>query len=136
MENHLGRILDPKEVVHHKDELNNDISNLEVMDPKKHVQHHRPPLSTYTCDTCGTEFESKKKKHVKVYCSRKCYKISCNKTLRPTKEELSTLVWQHPTSRLAEHFGVSDNAVAKWCKKYGIDKPGRGYWQKKRVGLT
>ena len=33
MENHLGRLLNSDEVVHHKDhnKFNNDISNLEVM---------------------------------------------------------------------------------------------------------
>lgn len=136
MENHLGRILDPSEVVHHKDDdrLNNDISNLEVMTPVRHAKHHRPPKPHYVCDTCEKEFQSKKKKHAKVYCSRDCYKVSCSKTKRPTKEELADLIWKHPTSRLASHFGVSSNAVAKWCKKYGINKPGRGYWQKKRVG--
>lgn len=34
MENHLGRLLNTNEVVHHKDKnkFNNDVKNLEVMD--------------------------------------------------------------------------------------------------------
>jgi hypothetical protein len=38
------------------------------------------------------------------------------------------LVWEKPTRRLAEDFGVSDKAIEKWCKAYGIPKPPRGYW--------
>lgn len=42
MESHLGRRLEPWEVVHHKDEnpLNNDISNLEVVEFGEHTRGH------------------------------------------------------------------------------------------------
>ena len=38
MERHLGRYLKPDEIVHHKDSntLNNDISNLEVLNKRDH----------------------------------------------------------------------------------------------------
>lgn len=52
------------------------------------------------------------------------------KVERPSKEELHQLVWSQPTIHIAKYFGVSDQAVAKWCKAYGIDKPPRGYWAK------
>jgi transposase-like protein len=50
---------------------------------------------------------------------------------RPSKEELKKLLWEIPTQRLAEKYGVSDVAISKWAKSYGIDKPPRGYWAKK-----
>ena len=31
-------------------------------------------------------------------------------------------------------YGVSDNAVNKWCKFYEIKKPGRGDWEKIKYG--
>ena len=31
-------------------------------------------------------------------------------------------------------YGVSDNAVNKWCKFYEIKKPGRGDWEKIKFG--
>ena len=52
------------------------------------------------------------------------------KVLRPTKEELEKLLWEKPTSQLAEEFGVSDKAIEKWAKSYGLSKPPRGYWSK------
>ena len=48
----------------------------------------------------------------------------------PTKEELEKLVWETPTTELAQRYGISDVALSKWCKKYGISKPPRGYWAK------
>lgn len=53
------------------------------------------------------------------------------KSERPSKEELKKLLWEIPTQRLAEKYGVSDVAISKWAKSYGIDKPPRGYWAKK-----
>lgn len=52
----------------------------------------------------------------------------------PSKEELTKLVWEKPTTQLSNHFGVSDVAISKWCKSYGIPKPPRGYWAKQQSG--
>lgn len=49
---------------------------------------------------------------------------------KPSKEVLEKLVWEMPCVKIGEMFGVSDNAVNKWCKLYDISKPGRGYWEK------
>lgn len=42
MEEHLGRYLEPHEIVHHKDEdkAHNEISNLELTTAKLHGKHH------------------------------------------------------------------------------------------------
>ena len=58
-------------------------------------------------------------------------RIHTRKVERPSKEELEKLVWEKPTLQIAKDFGVSDKAVEKWCKTYGIEKPPRGYWVKK-----
>lgn len=49
---------------------------------------------------------------------------------RPSKEELSKMLWEIPTSTIAKNFGVSDAAICKWAKSYGLEKPPRGYWAK------
>jgi 5-methylcytosine-specific restriction endonuclease McrA len=54
------------------------------------------------------------------------------KVERPTKEELEQLLWEKPTVQLAIEFCVSDNAVSKWAKSYGLSKPPPGYWAKLR----
>jgi hypothetical protein len=68
-----------------------------------------------------------------TYCSRKCSRLAARKVERPSKEDLQQLVWSKPTTQIAKDFGVSDKAVEKWCKAYGIEKPQRGYWAKKQA---
>jgi hypothetical protein len=49
-----------------------------------------------------------------------------------TKEELEKLVWEMPSQRIAEKYGVSGRLITKRCSQWGISKPPRGYWAKKR----
>jgi len=57
-------------------------------------------------------------------------KIQANGLEKPTKEQLLKEIWEIPTTKVAKKYGVSDKAVEKWCKKYDIQKPPRGYWAK------
>ena len=52
------------------------------------------------------------------------------KVERPSKEELQKMLWEIPTTHIAEKFGVSDTAIKKWAQGYGLEKPPRGYWEK------
>lgn len=36
------------------------------------------------------------------------------------------------TTGIAKQYGVTDNAIAKWAKSYGLSKPPRGYWTKQQ----
>jgi len=58
-----------------------------------------------------------------------CYNADRRSHL-PTHAELSALIWKVPATHIAKQYGVSDKAVEKWCKHYGIEKPGPGYWRK------
>ena len=51
-----------------------------------------------------------------------------------TNEELLELVWSKSTVQIAQEFGVSDAAIAKRCKKVGVEKPPRGFWAKVEAG--
>lgn len=42
--------------------------------------------------------------------------------------------WETSCVKIGEMYGVSDNAVNKWCKFYEIKKPGRGDWEKIKYG--
>jgi len=61
-----------------------------------------------------------------------------SKTLK--REELYDLVWSFPMTKLAKRFGLSDQGLAKKCKKHNIPRPPMGYWAKlehgKRVKKT
>lgn len=86
--------------------------------PIRYCAHCSKPITNYANET---------------YCSKECADTASRKVERPSKEELQKLVWELPTTKLAERYGVSDIAVSKWCKKYGIPKPPRGYWAKSKA---
>lgn len=39
---------------------------------------------------------------------------------RPSREELKDLIKNYPFTTISSKYGVSDNAVRKWCKSYGL----------------
>ncbi|MGV8041432.1 MAG: hypothetical protein AB2L07_15700 [Thermoanaerobaculaceae bacterium] len=51
-----------------------------------------------------------------------------------TREELYELIWSQPATHVAAKFGVTDVAVAKWCRKLAVPRPGRGYWARTAAG--
>lgn len=53
------------------------------------------------------------------------------KVERPSKEELEKLLWEEPMTHLAKKFGVSDKAIKKWARSFGLETPNRGFWEKK-----
>lgn len=63
---------------------------------------------------------------------RRLPKPEIRKVSRPTKEELEILINSTPFVKIGEKYGVSDNAVRKWCRSYGIEMPKNrlGYWSK------
>lgn len=61
-------------------------------------------------------------------------KTKSHKVRHPSKEELEKMVWSKPMTELSREFGVRDNAIRKWCHRYGITYPTCGYWQRIRAG--
>lgn len=86
------------------------------------------------CKFCQKKFETRKKDQ--VFCGLLCKQKSERKVLHPSKMCLEKMIKQKPFSQIGKDFGVTDNTIRKWCKKYGIDTKiyGRGYWQKKAAG--
>ena len=84
MENHLGRILEDDEEVHHKDEntRNNSIENLEVRLRGEHQRHHAlgrgKQVATFKCPNCERIFQKDRSKSHLVnkrrmtFCSIQC----------------------------------------------------------------
>lgn len=131
---HIGRPLRDDECVHHIDRnrANNDLSNLMLMTKSEHSALHAredgrsQPKADIVCANCGSVFFAPvgdERKFCSVVCSdagRQMFSIDA--------DLLAALVWEKPLRDIAKEFGVSDVAVAKRCKKFGIHRPGRGYW--------
>ena len=93
----------------------------------KMVDHHN------ACK-CGNEKYISSK--LCVICNNSLPKYDRRKAVRPSKEELEILIWQKPFMQIKKDYGVSDVAIKKWCKLYGITNfPGRGYWRKLVCGV-
>lgn len=80
------------------------------------------------CNCCGVKVN-----YSSTWCS-KCGIEKRKKYVWPTKEELEKVIWSKPTQKIAKDFNVSDNTIGELCKKYGIDKPPKGYWNKVYAG--
>jgi hypothetical protein len=145
-EDMLGRRLKEGEVVHHMDEVrnNNYPDNLLVLSAPMHNKLHewmkkhtitpndyqaaRLEQGCTRCENCEYPVNPGYR-----FCSHNCEKFSLRRVERPSKEELAQLLWEKPTTKIAEDYGVSDVAVSKWAKTYEIEKPPRGYWAKQKA---
>lgn len=131
-EDMLGRNLKNGEVVHHKDRnrLNNSHDNLMVFKTNSdHAAYHAsrdvvldgdvyvaigmPRNYKDTCPICGKE------KYTTAEICFECYKKEQAKNI-PPKEELYEALKDKSMLAIGRKYGVSDNAVRKWCAKYGL----------------
>ena len=75
-------------------------------------------LITKICQQCNQEFQTIREQ--RKYCSEACFRLTRRRCERPTKEQLSVLIDENSWVKLGRMFGVSDNAVRKWARKYGL----------------
>lgn len=122
--------------IEHKDgnHENNLKENLEFLCPNCHSQ-----TETYgvlkgfvqnKC-ACGKAIQNHSEKCVICHNKKLALRLRLNSKCPPI-DCLEKMIWEKPTTKIAEEFGVSDKAVEKWCKKYNIQKPGKGYWMKRK----
>ena len=125
----LGRELNAGEVVHHEDRnrKNNSPDNLRVFKTKAdHAAYHMGrdividgdvyvalPNQHFICPLCG------EKKDWKANMCKNCYNKDSSKNI-PLKDELCNLLLNNSMCAIGRMYGVSDNAVRKWCKKYNL----------------
>ena len=141
----LGRSLKEHEKVHHKDEnkLNNSPENLIVFQTAEdHNRFHKGGVLIFHNDgTYTSEYEHNKCKNCGKNCTYgakyclECHLIKIAKNI-PNKDLLKKLILEKPATHIAKDFNVSDKTIEKWCKKYNISKPPRGYWNKKILSGT
>lgn len=119
----MGTIWNNKPLVLHLDHINGDgldyrLENLRLLCPNCHTQTStfagRKMKKYYRCSVCGNQTAG--------YGERcfDCGQVSRRKIIRPSKVELERMVLELPMTKIAKQFGVSDNAVRKWCKSYGM----------------
>lgn len=112
--------------LHHKDGNNkkNQLDNLEVLCPNCHSQTNnfrfknkkqKEKVSQYDlCPVCNTNYKS-----LASEMCQECRNKEKEKNI-PAKETVKDLIRNKPFTQIGEMFNVSDNAIRKWCKKYGL----------------
>ena len=93
----------------------------------KNMKNQRPVIP---CEVCGKATKKPK------FCSRGCYYTTVTKDRphtrkveRPTKGQLEDLLSKTSTVAVGKLFGVSDNAVNRWRKRYNIGASPNGIRQ-------
>ena len=76
--------------------------------------HRYKIKSSGKCPVCDSEVYGTK------YCSTNCAQMAMRKVVRPTKKELKKDIKEMSWSAIGRKYGVSDNAVRKWARKYDI----------------
>lgn len=144
MESYMGRELSSKEDVHHIDfnTLNNSLNNLMLLSKNEHTRlHHllkagvigkeecyskekvQKALDVHQrrCMHCGKDLSVLQTSKSSIKQCPQCAKIAMRKVNRPLKEDLLRELINTPIERVGQQYGVSGNAVRKWCKAYRID---------------
>ena len=111
--------------VHHinGNHRDNRIENLQILCPNCHSQTNNHSIKKNMqhnyCNDCGKEIALGSTwcpqcapKHNRVY--------KVNKDIRPSKDELLYLIQTKPFTEIGRMYGVSDNAIRKWCKNMGL----------------
>ncbi len=128
-EKKLGRKLNKNECVHHIDEnkFNNDENNLIVFKTKSDHGAFHGGSEIYLendvwvakknynyCEVCGKKIGKRAKKCVL------CNNQKNSKISNISKDNLLDLILNNSFVSIGKMYGVSDNAVRKWCKKYNL----------------
>lgn len=124
---------------------NNSLENLQILCPNCHsltdnfgvynsekVKERIKERARNTCKKCGKKIRKNNKSNLCYLCYSKYHrkkkkkKKSPKKTITPlrniTREELKRLIRTVPFTQIGIMFGVSDNAIRKWCDKYNLPK--------------
>lgn len=119
------------------DATNNEKSNLRWLCPNCHTQ-----TETYgsknkdskrkdrfreesLCQHCNQKYV--RRSRTQRFCSNKCAGLAKKKTLPVTKDELIKEITSNGFLATGKKYGVSDNAIRKWCKRYGISPKASDY---------
>jgi hypothetical protein len=135
---YLGRWLHPGEIVIYRDGNPQNLTsgNLELTTLSKLAHRFRGNSAILHYPYYGLPFKvPPSQKNRRVYHNDTCRRLASRK-FEIDPEELRQLVWEIPTTQIANLYGVSDKAVEKRCRALGISKPPRGYWAKHEYDLA
>lgn len=86
----------------------------DLVDSKKVFKErtHQKTQKELFCSECGKNITS----YSDTGLCLECYQKSTRIAVRPTREELKKMIRTLPFTTIGKEFGVSDNAIRKWCR--------------------
>ena len=92
------------------EKLNYNIPNFKPFTNKKQKKY---------CKNCGIEIS-----RAATYCRSCAAKVAKQNNMisRPSREELKNMIRTSNFTQIGRDFGVSDNAIRKWCDSYGLPR--------------
>lgn len=81
---------------------------------KRKYRKAHPPTSIIACPRCGKAINKNGRM------CRECYEELISVTNHITRDELKSAIRTMPFTRIGEMFDVTDNAIRKWCRRYGL----------------
>ncbi len=63
-------------------------------------------------------------------------RLNLRKIERPTKEELTKLVWNLSILDIAKKYSMSPSGIVVWIKDMDIETPPKGYWTRRFFGYS
>lgn len=124
MENHLGRLLNTNEVVHHKDgnKKNNHIDNLEVLSKEEHSKLHGHSyghkMALLKCPWCKKVFS---KRRNQTFLSKKTT-LNCTCCSSSCRGKLSREIQLHGITNKMQD-AISGNLLAEYVEYIDEDNP-------------
>ena len=140
----------PLELHHRNNEhYDNDLNNLQILCPNCHAQQpgnsganmknavvleqvDNAHLECAAEERVGSSPTDSTKKNYCVDCVKEiniesfrfeqCNYIASRIVNRPSREELKKLIRSFSFTKIAEQYGVSDNAISKWCDSYKLPR--------------
>ena len=99
---------------HREVEYNNLKLNPVFNEEKAKEVIERNSIKKIYCADCGKKITSGA-----IRCEE-CSQKARRKVERPSREELKELIYTLPFTTIGKQFGVTDNAIRKWCIQYGL----------------
>lgn len=82
---------------------------------RQHLLKLTSDCTVFHCTLCGKEITGNHK-----YCIECAHQVQRRVSERPTPLELAKIIKENGFTSTGKRFGISDNAIKKWCKSYGI----------------